>query len=156
MKRFWCDLQSGEAFTTGQLQLRREDILAFAAEFDPQPYHLDSEAADASIFGGLCASGWQVTALVMRLLTDTLQAADIPVMGIEAVPNLRWKMPVMVDDTLHGKFTVTSTDAESRQPGCGRARVDIQVNNQDHKPVVELSAVLLIAHAEQGVHLGTA
>ena len=62
MTRYWQDLEVGETFSTSDsLTLEREDILEFAAEFDPQPYHLDREAAEASIFGGLCASGWRTT-----------------------------------------------------------------------------------------------
>ncbi len=147
MTRYWSQLQSGETFSTGQLTLDREAILSFAAEFDPQPYHLDSAAAEASIFGGLCASGWQVTALMMRLLTDALQARNIPVLGLESVPSLRWKLPVFAGDSLQGEVTITGGEAQSRQTGYGRTRLDIKVSNQARRPVVELSAVVLVAHA---------
>ena len=76
--RFWDDIGAGERFVTGQLGITEEEILTFAREFDPQPYHLDRAAADASIFGGLCASGWQATALMMRLLTDALREQASP------------------------------------------------------------------------------
>jgi acyl dehydratase len=148
MSRYWSDLQPGETFATGQLSLDREAILAFAAEFDPQPYHLDAAAAEASIFGGLCASGWQVTALMMRLLTDALHAQDVPVLGIDSVPSLRWKAPVFVDDSLQGQVSVTGGEPDSRQPGCGRTRLHILVTNQQERPVVELDAVVLVAHGE--------
>ena len=95
MPRYWQDLNTGEQITTGQLTLSKEDILEFAADFDPQPYHLDTEAADASIFGGLCASGWQVAAMMMRLLTDSFREQDIAIMGVSAVPDMRWKIPVL-------------------------------------------------------------
>ncbi|MBN7797377.1 MaoC/PaaZ C-terminal domain-containing protein [Parahaliea mediterranea] len=148
MSRYWSDLQPGETFATGQLTLDREAILDFAAEFDPQPYHLDNAAAEDSIFGGLCASGWQVTALMMRLLTDTLHQQGVPVMGIDSVPSLRWKAPVFVDDTLQGKVTIRGGENNSRQAGCGRTHMDITVHNQDGRPVIELNAVLLVAHGE--------
>ncbi len=148
MPRFWSQLQPGESFSTGQLTLDREAILSFAAEFDPQPYHLDSAAAEASIFGGLCASGWQVTALMMRLLTDSLHAQDISVLGVESVPALRWKAPVFADDCLQGQVTITGAEDQSRQAGYGRTLLDITVTNQHHKPVVELSAAVLVAHEE--------
>lgn len=149
MSRYWSDLQPGETFATGQLTLDREAILAFAAEFDPQPYHLDSAAAEDSIFGGLCASGWQVTALMMRLLTDALHAENVPVMGIDSVPSLRWRAPVFVDDSLSGQVTVTGKEPTSRQPGCGRVNLAIEVHNQQQRPVIELNAVLLVDLGEQ-------
>lgn len=148
MSRYWSDLQAGATFATGSLTLDREAILGFAAEFDPQPYHLDSAAAEDSIFGGLCASGWQVTALMMRLLTDCLHQQGVPVMGIDAVPSLRWKAPVFADDTLQGEVAITGGEADSRLAGCGRTSLDITVKNQDQHPVIALRAVLLIAHGE--------
>ena len=110
MTRYWQDIQPGEQFETGQLEISKQDILEFAAEFDPQPYHLDSDAAADSIFGGLCASGWQVAALMMRLLTDSLHRQALPIAGIAAVPTMRWKMPVFADDTLSARVTVTGRE----------------------------------------------
>ncbi|MFV0279050.1 MAG: MaoC/PaaZ C-terminal domain-containing protein [Parahaliea sp.] len=156
MTRYWSHLQPGESFATGQLTLDREAIIAFAAEFDPQPYHLDSAAAENSIFGGLCASGWQVTALMMRLLTDALKEQGVPVLGIDSVPSLRWKIPVFAGDTLRGRVAVSGGEPISRQSGCGLTQLEIQVDNQDGKPVVELTAVMLVAHGEQGEKNGVA
>lgn len=148
MTRYWQDIQPGEQFETGQLSLGKQDILEFAAEFDPQPYHLDSDAAAESIFGGLCASGWQVAALMMRLLTDALHRQAVPVQGIAAVPAMRWKMPVFVDDTLSARVTVSGREATSRLGGAGSVDLDVVVENQHGKPVIELSARLLVAMDE--------
>ena len=148
MTRYWQDIQPGEQFETGELSLSKQDILAFAAEFDPQPYHLDSDAAANSIFGGLCASGWQVAALMMRLLTDALHGQAVPVQGVSAVPAMRWKMPVFVDDTLSARVTVTGREASSRLNGVGSLDLDVIVFNQDSKPVIELSTRLLVAMEE--------
>lgn len=148
MTRYWQDLQPGERFTTDSLTLAREDILAFAAEFDPQPYHLDSAAAEASIFGGLCASGWQVAALMMRLLTDALHQQHIPVQGVASVPAMRWKAPVFAGDRLSAEFGITGRERESRQPGCGSIDLEVTVNNQDARPVVVLDTRLLIPLGE--------
>jgi acyl dehydratase len=148
MTRYWQDIQPGEQFETGQLSLSKQDILAFAAEFDPQPYHLDSDAASNSIFGGLCASGWQVAALMMRLLTDALHGQAVPVQGVSAVPAMRWKMPVFADDTLSARVTVTGREASSRLHGAGSLDLDVIVFNQNSKPVIELSTRLLVAMEE--------
>lgn len=145
MTRYWQDIQPGEQLETGQLSLGKQDILEFAAEFDPQPYHLDSDAAADSIFGGLCASGWQVAALMMRLLTDALHEQAVPVQGVAAVPAMRWKMPVFVDDTLSARVTVTGSEATSRLNGAGSLDLDVVVVNQHGKPVIELSTRLLVA-----------
>lgn len=148
MTRYWQDLRLGERFTTDSLTLAREDILAFAAEFDPQPYHLDSAAAEDSIFGGLCASGWQVAALMMRLLTDTLHQQRIPVLGVASVPAMRWKAPVFAGDVLSAEFSIVGQERESRQAGCGSIDLDVTVQNQDARPVVVLGTRLLVPHAE--------
>jgi len=145
MTRYWQNIQPGEQFATGELGLSKQDILEFAAEFDPQPYHLDSDAANNSIFGGLCASGWQVAALMMRLLTDALHEQAVPVQGIAAVPSMRWKMPVFVDDRLSARVTVTGREGTSRLDGAGSVDLDVVVFNQHSKPVIELSTRLLVA-----------
>jgi acyl dehydratase len=147
--RFWQDLQVGECYATDSLTLHKQDILDFAAEFDPQPYHLDSDAADASIFGGLCASGWQVSALMMRLLTDTFRNQDIAVMGVAAVPEMRWKIPVFAGDSLHASIKLIACEQDSGHAGMGSADVEVQVANQDNKPVIALTTRLLVAHASE-------
>lgn len=141
-------LRPGEQFLTTQFTLEREDILSFAEEFDPQPYHLDPKAAEASIFGGLCASGWQVAAIMMRLLTDALRERHVPVQGIRAVPAMRWKRPVFEGDTLRARVTITGHEDHSGVPGCGSTQVDVEVLNQHDKPAILLSAVLLVAREE--------
>ncbi|MEQ9462533.1 MAG: MaoC/PaaZ C-terminal domain-containing protein [Haliea sp.] len=153
MTRYWQDIQPGEQFETGQLSISKQDILEFAAEFDPQPYHLDSDAAADSIFGGLCASGWQVAALMMRLLTDSLHRQALPIAGISAVPVMRWKMPVFADDTLSARVTVTGREETSRLSGSGSLDLDVVVFNQHSKAVIELSARLLVA-IEETAHAG--
>lgn len=146
MTRYWQDVQVGERYDTDSLTLHKQDILDFAAEFDPQPYHLDSDAADASIFGGLCASGWQVSALMMRLLTDTFRNQDIAVMGVAAVPAMRWKIPVFAGDSLHASIKVIAREQDSGQTGMGSVEVEVHVANQDDKPVIALTTRLLVAH----------
>lgn len=153
MTRYWHDIQPGERFETGQLTLSKRDILEFAAAFDPQPYHLDSEAAATSIFGGLCASGWQVAALMMRLLTDALSAQAVPVVGLTSVPAMRWKMPVFADDTLSAQITVAGRDVASRLQGAGSLDLDVVIFNQHRKPVIELSTRLMVA-MDEPAHAG--
>lgn len=155
MTRYWQDLEVGQTFSTSDsLTLRREDILEFAAEFDPQPYHLDHEAAEASIFGGLCASGWQVSAMMMRLLTDTFHQQEIALLGVASVQQMRWKIPVFAGDSLTAEIAVIDSSDSSGQPGVGTIDVDILVRNQKDQPVITLQNRLLIAHRELEVANG--
>ncbi len=149
--RYWQDIQPGEAFTTAELTVTEEDILEFAAEFDPQPYHLDNSAARESIFGGLCASGWQVTAMMMRLLTDTLNQHEIATLGSSGVNRLRWKIPVFAGDTLSARMEVTAC-GEAEQPGLGRLECTVEVNNQHNKPVILSNITLLVQMQPDGRH----
>lgn len=155
MTRYWQDLEVGQTFSTSDsLTLTREDILEFAAEFDPQPYHLDHEAAEASIFGGLCASGWQVSAMMMRLLTDTFHQQEIALLGVASVQQMRWKIPVFAGDSLTAEITVIDRGDTSGQPGVGTLDVEILVRNQKDQPVITLQNRLLIALRELEVANG--
>jgi acyl dehydratase len=151
--RYCKDLKEGESFTTGTLTVTREDILEFAAEFDPQPYHLDNEAADASIFGGLCASGWQVSAMMMRLLTDCFKSEHIAVMGATAVKRMRWKRPVFAGDTLVARVVITSVNADPEGTDSGQIECDVKVDNQDDTHVIELVTTLLIMNTAEQAHV---
>jgi acyl dehydratase len=139
--RYWQDLQPGESFITASLTVTQEDILEFAAEFDPQPYHLDSSAARESIFGELCASGWQVTASMMRLITDILQAHQVATLGSSGVRQLRWKIPVFVGDTLSARLKVVALEA-SEQAGLGAMDCEVIMDNQHGKAVLESTITL--------------
>lgn len=145
MPRLWQNLQIGEGFTTDSLTVTKTAILEFAAEFDPQPYHLDSDAGDASIFGGLCASGWQVSALAMRLLTEAFRVQDVAILGLSGVRAMRWKAPVFAEDSLSATIKLTASNAASE--GAGSIEAAMRVNNQHNKTVLTLSASLLIAQA---------
>lgn len=147
--RYWNDCKEGETYHTNQITLSERDILEFAAEFDPQPYHLDREAADNSIFGGLCASGWQVCALMMRLLTDTFKSNNIALIGVQGVPSMRWKIPVFAGDSLTGDIEVAALHAASGREDSGLMTCNVKVKNQKDEYVIALQASLYVAHAGQ-------
>ena len=148
--RYWQDLQEGETLSTDRLTISKQDILEFAADFDPQPYHLDSDAADDSIFGGLCASGWQVTAMMMRLLTDAFTAADIDLLGSNGVSGLRWRKPVFAGDTLSSDITIATRSEPGSDPRFGYIDCEVNVKNQDDDSVIQLTTSLMIG-TNQGV-----
>ena len=142
--RHWSDIQPGETFNTQSIPISRRDILEFAAEFDPQPYHLDPDAADDSIFGGLCASGWHVTALMMRLLTDTFTSQHIDLLGSNGVSNLRWRKPVFADDSLSSVITVKEKSGPDTGAPFGYIDCDVDVSNQHGDSVIVLTTSLMI------------
>jgi len=150
--RHWPDIRQGESFTTDRITVSRRDILEFAAEFDPQPYHLDAEAADASIFGGLCASGWHVTALMMRLLTDTFNAQRIDLLGSSGVSSLRWRKPVFAGDTLSAAITVTGHNPPAPDSAFGFIDCDVEVDNQQGERVIVLNTSLMIGRGPEVAH----
>ncbi|GAA6154015.1 MaoC/PaaZ C-terminal domain-containing protein [Pseudoteredinibacter isoporae] len=144
--QYWQDIPIGQRYRAGPITLLKKDILEFAAEFDPQPFHLSSEAADESIFGGLCASGWQVCALMMRLLADTLNQEKIMALGSPGVEQLRWLKPVFADDQLYADITV---DSKIKHQEYGDLLCNISVYNQDEKCVMNLSSPIMVAYQDQ-------
>lgn len=146
--RHWNDIQSGEVFDTKDITISRRDILEFAADFDPQPYHLDPDAADNSIFGGLCASGWHITAVMMRLLTDTFAEQQIDLLGSNGVSNLRWRKPVFAEDSLHGVITVKEKSGSDADTAFGYIDCDVDVSNQDGDSVIVLTTSLMIGRED--------
>jgi len=150
--RYWQDLKAGEIFQTGSLTISEKDILSFAEQFDPQPYHLDNEVAETTIFGGLCASGWQVAAAMMRLLTDTFKREGIAIIGVNGVPEMRWKIPVFADNSLSAIITLNEKVENSTQSDSNPLICNVLVSNQDGKPVVELTTNLLISCRPGGIN----
>ena len=132
--RYLEDFAPGQTFASGQLKVDRERITSFAAEFDPQPFHLDEEAARGSVFKGLAASGWHTAAMTMRLLVESELK---PVGGIVSVgfDEFRWPSPVRPDDTLHLEIEVLEVRPSRSRPDQGVIKVKTTTLNQRHEPV---------------------
>ncbi len=148
---FWDDIEIGRTLETGSITLNARDIGVFARRFDPQPYHLDREAGEASLFGGLCASGWHVSAMMMKLVSDGLEAANIPLLGTGKVNWLEWYRPAFDGDTLSAHVTVSGKSRPGKGSGPddhGLVECDIEVLNQNGKKVMALSTFLMIALGE--------
>lgn len=141
----WEDLQVGRVFETGTITISPADIIEFASEFDPQPYHLDPEVARTSIFGGHCASGWQVCALMMRLLADTMTRDKISLLGSPGVSSLRWLKPVFAGDALGASITIKSSSELPGQAEYGIIDCMIDVRNQNSASVIVLDTEIMIA-----------
>ena len=134
IKYYWEDFEAGQVRDLGTISPTREEIIAFAQQFDPQPFHLDDEAAKASVFGGLCASGWHTCGMAMRLMvTNFLQETSS--LGSPGLENLKWLKPVLPGDTLRLQSTVLETKPMSKRPDVGMTRNLWEMSNQ-HRDLV--------------------
>ncbi len=124
------DLSVGQKFGSGRLTLGLDAIRRFAGEFDPQPFHLDDEAAQATIFRGLAASGWHTAALTMRLLVESEFRPAGGIVGA-GVDDLRWPRPVRPGDELCVETEVLEVRPSKSRPQQGIARLRVTTLNQD-------------------------
>jgi acyl dehydratase len=114
-----------------------DEIIAFAREYDPQLFHVDPEAARASIYGGLIASSWHTVALCMRLLVDNVFGHSGG-MGSPGVDEIRWTRPVRPGDTLTVSMTVLEARTSQSRPDRGVLRFRVDVQNQDGEPTMQM------------------
>ena len=134
---YWEDFAVGQVRDLGSISATREDIIAFATQFDPQPFHLDDDAAKASVFGGLCASGWHTCAMAMRLMvTNFLQNTSS--LGSPGLEGIKWLKPVFPDDVLRLQTTVLETKPMSRRPDVGMTRNLWEMFNQHGDKVLHM------------------
>lgn len=140
--RYFEDFHVGDVFDLGSIQVTQEEIIAFARQFDPQPFHLDPERAKDSIFHGLVASGWHTSALFMRLLVDGLLRETISV-GSPGVDELRWRNPIHPGDRLRARLTVIECIPSRSRPSMGVVRSACEMFNQNDEVVLTLSAIHL-------------
>jgi acyl dehydratase len=137
------DLKVGDRFTSGSYEVTEKSINDFAREFDPQPFHLDREAAKKSIFGGLVASGWHTAAITMRLLvTSDLNLAGGAI-GL-GVDELRFPRPVRPGDTLRLEIEIVDVRPSKSKPDRGTARIRYATRNQNGEVVFTQTATVLV------------
>src|SRR5688572_30686600 len=142
-RRHYEDLRVGEAVPLGKVTVTREMIIAFAREFDPFPFHLDEAAAKASLLGGLAASGWQTAALSLKLLDEAF-LNTIASMGGLGFSDLKWRKPVMVNDTITGAVTIAAFRRSRHHPERGILTIDFDIRNQRGEQVMTLRLANLI------------
>jgi len=133
--RYLDDFAVGQTFGSGRLRIDKEQIFAFAAEFDPQPFHLDEAAARDSIFGGLAASGWHTAAVTMRLLlgSELKPAGGIIGAGLD---ECRWPRPVRPGDELRIECEVIEVRPSKSRPEQGLIKLRTTTLNQDGEAVL--------------------
>ena len=134
MVRYLEDLEPGDKFVSGRLSVEAERIKSFAAEFDPQPFHLNEDSARDSFFNGLAASGWHTAAMTMRLLveSDFKLAGGIIGAGFD---DMRWPRPVRPGDELHVESEVLEVRPSKSRPDQGLIKVRTTTLNQNNEPV---------------------
>lgn len=139
---YFEDIAAGQTFRSPPLCIETDAITAFAAEFDPQPFHLSDEAARRSIFEGLAASGWHTAALTMRLClaSDFRPAGGILGVGGE----LTWLRPVRPGDQLRVEIEVLETRLSRSRPGQGLVKIRITTLNQVGEPVQTFVPTLFV------------
>ena len=141
---YFEDSPPGDVRESPARTVTREEMLAFAREFDPQPFHTDEDAASATIYGGLIASGWHTVAISMRLMWDAF-LADAASLGSPGVDEVRWLKPVRPGDTLRARFTVVEAVPSRSKPDRGVVRSFSQVFNQYGEVVMSLRGLGLFA-----------
>ena len=137
IKIWWEDLEVGQVKDLGTISPTAEEIVAFATQFDPQPFHLYPEAAKASVFGALCASGWHTCSMAMRLMvTNFLHESSS--LGSPGLENIKWLKPVFPDDTLSLRHTITEKRVMKKRPDVGLVRTIWEMFNQHGDKVLHM------------------
>jgi acyl dehydratase len=134
---YFEDLPPGKVLEFGGVEMTEEEIVGFARRYDPQPFHVDREAGKASIFGGLCASGWNTTAVMMRMWVDNYLSPEAS-LGSPGIDELRWLKPVYPGDRLRCRLTVIDATPSRSRPFMGSVRQRAELLNQKDEVVLSL------------------
>jgi acyl dehydratase len=137
MTTYWDDLVPGLAMELGSVDVTEHDIIEFARQFDPQPFHVDPAAAAETPYGGLIASGWHTCALYMRLLFDGM-IHDSSSQGSPGMDELRWLAPVRPGDRLTAHYTVEAATPSATKPNRGTVIFLSEMVNQDDVVVLRM------------------
>ncbi len=134
---YWEDFPVAQVREFGAMLVTREAVLAFAGEFDPQPFHLDDAAAEAGLFGRLSASGWHTCAMAMRMMCDAY-LLDSSSLGSPGIDSLRWTKPVHPGDTLGVRLTTLESRPMASRPNVGLMLSKWEVLNQHRELVLTM------------------
>jgi acyl dehydratase len=146
---FWEDFTEGMTMEFGPKKVERDEVIRFASDFDPQPFHLSEEAGKASLFGGLAASGWHTAGMVMRLMCDGF-LLDSSSLGSPGLDSLKWLKPVMVGDEIRARMTVLASRAMKSKPHVGLVQTRWEAVNQRDEPVMVIESWAMFGRREPG------
>jgi acyl dehydratase len=141
--RYFEDYVPGLTVDCGSFSLSEAEIIAFAKEYDPQPFHVDPVGATDGPFGGLIASGWHTTSMMMRQLVEYYVSPESS-LGAAGVDEIRWPMPVRPGDTLHVRATVLETRRSASKPDRGIVKSLAELTNSDGDLVMKVTAINFI------------
>ena len=147
IRYYWEDLPVGAVLELGQVAVSREEVLAFARQFDPLPFHLDDAAAARTHFGRVSASGWHTCAMAMRLQVDHfLRYASC--LGSPGLEGVKWIKPVYPGDTLTARHRVVSSRLLKSRPGVGLIRSHLEAFNQNNEQVLLIDLYVMFGCRE--------
>jgi acyl dehydratase len=138
------DLEVGARRSFGRYAVTREEVLAFAQRYDPQPFHLDDEAAARTHFGRLAASGWHTCAMTMAMIVEDITAHRQAGLGSPGVDELRWLKPVYPGDTLRCETEILEVTPSRSKPDIGSFRSRVTTYNQHDEPVLRFISIVLM------------
>lgn len=136
--KYFEDYAVGEEMHFGRYEVTAEEIITFASKYDPQPFHMDPEAARHSMLGTLCASGWHTCAMSMRMLVEWIQNNGSSGEGSPGVEQVRWLRPVVPGDILAMRVKVIGARASGSRPGYGLITFDQKTLDAANKPVLTM------------------
>ena len=150
MPTYLDEFTVGQTARFGSYEVTREEVLRFASAYDPQPFHLDDEAAAANpIFGRMAASGWHTAAIAMRMVVDQAQATGDTSMGSPGVDELRWLRPVYPGDTLRMESEILEVRPSRSRADMGSVKALLSVFNQHDDKVMTQIGIKLVKRREQ-------
>ena len=130
------DFIVGDSMSLGSKNMTAEEVIAFASEFDPQPFHLSEEAGKATVLGGLAASGWHTCAMLMRMMADTfIRNSDSQ--GSPGLEYVKWLKPILAGDTISATTTILEKRVSRSHPTLGIIRMNHKITNQSGVLVCE-------------------
>lgn len=138
------DLEIGQTASFGAYEVTREEVLAFASAYDPQPFHLSDDAAAKTYFGKIAASGWHTCAMTMRMLVDNGRETPMASIGSPGVDELRWLKPVYPGDVLRVETEIVDVTPSRSKPDIGTFKSEVTVLNQDEVAVMRMKTIVLI------------
>lgn len=143
--QYFEDIVVGSTARFGRYEVTREEMLEFSSKYDPQPFHLDDEAAAATHFGRLSASGWHTCAMTMAMLVENLKKNRQAGLGSPGIDQLRWLKPVFAGDTLRCESEVVEKRRSQSRPEMGIFKSRLTVFNQHDEPVMSMVSNGLVA-----------
>lgn len=147
---YFEDLEVGAETYFGSYQVTREEVLEFAAKYDPQPFHLSDEEAAKTHFGRIAASGWHTAAMTMAVIARHVVEHRQAGLGSPGIDELRWKKPVYPGDTLHVRGKILEKTPSRSRPEMGSFRTHTSVTNQDGVLVMSFTSIVLIRRRPAG------